>query len=146
MKNYEYMAYYDITAEIAALRESVFVDEQGFSREDERGGDEARYVHCCVYGDGVLIAYARVLFERGAAHIGRVAVRKEYRGRGYGSVVMRHAEREAVGRNFRTAELGAQLHAQGFYEKNGYVKEGGVTLMAGAPHIIMKKDLSGSGL
>ena len=68
------------------------------------------------------------------AHIGRVAVLKELRGKGYGKQLMLALHDEARKRGFQRLRLGAQLHAISFYESLGYTVSGDVFLDAGIEH------------
>jgi predicted GNAT family N-acyltransferase len=68
------------------------------------------------------------------AHIGRVAVIEELRGKGYGKQLMIALHDEARSRGFRRLMLGAQLHAIPFYESLGYVVRGDIFLDASMEH------------
>ena len=70
---------YDINEDIKALRTEVFIEEQQVPVELEIESDEDKYVHCCIFSDEVLIAYARVRLTNPAI-IGRVCIKKNYRG------------------------------------------------------------------
>lgn len=71
--------------------------------------------------------------------IGRLAVRKSYRGKGCGSALMRRAEEAVMERGGRKIVLHAQVHAASFYEKLGYRRAGEVSEIAGCPHVRMEK-------
>ena len=77
-------------------------------------------------------------------HIGRVAVRKKFRGRALGRAVMEALEREARVRGGEKIVLSAQLRAAGFYERLGYHRVGEVYLDESCPHIRMEKPLAPS--
>ncbi|MDE6656294.1 MAG: GNAT family N-acetyltransferase [Anaeroplasmataceae bacterium] len=128
---------YDINEDIKTLRTEVFNEEQNVPVELVIESDEDKYVHCCIYKDEILIAYARV-FLSNPAIIGRVCVKKNYRGLGYGRKVMELAEEQIKGIN--EIHLHAQLHAKGFYEALGYTPFGDIFLEAGIKHISMKKN------
>ncbi len=126
-----------------AVRRAVFVGEQGVSEEQEvdaHDGDPAQVttaVHVLAYADGQPVATGRLLLDAARdenAHIGRVAVVRERRGRGYGRAVMLALQQEARRRGYRGITLGAQLHAIGFYARLGYVARGDVFLDAGIEH------------
>ncbi|MDE7105848.1 MAG: GNAT family N-acetyltransferase, partial [Anaeroplasmataceae bacterium] len=108
---------YDINEDIQSLRTEVFVEEQQVPVELEIEPDEDKYVHCCIYKDKILIAYARVKLSHPAI-LGRVCVKKNYRGLGFGKKVMELAEEQIKGIN--EIHLHAQLHAKKFYEVLGY--------------------------
>ena len=68
------------------------------------------------------------------AHIGRVAVLREQRGKGYGRLFMLALLDEARKQGFAKLMLGAQLHAIPFYERLGYVASGDTFLDANIEH------------
>ena len=127
---------YDISEDIKALRTEIFIEEQNVPVELEIEFDEDKYVHCCIYKDEILIAYARVYLSNPVI-IGRVCVKKRYRDLGYGRKVMELAEEQIKGIN--EIHLHAQIHAKGFYEALGYTPFGDIFLEAGIEHISMKK-------
>ncbi|MDE7213129.1 MAG: GNAT family N-acetyltransferase [Anaeroplasmataceae bacterium] len=126
----------DINDDIKALRTEVFIEEQHVPVELEIESEEDKYVHCCIYKDEILIAYARVYLSNPAI-IGRVCVKKNYRDLGYGNKVMNLAENQ-ISSNTEIV-LHAQLHAKGFYEGLGYEVVGQMFMEASIEHIEMKK-------
>ena len=52
--------------------------------------------------------------------LGRLAVRKMYRGRGLGARLVEELNRKAVSLGASLSQLDAQKRACGFYEKQGY--------------------------
>ena len=108
--------------EAKAIREEVFMKEQGFQVEFDDTDREA------CQGEGV---YA----------IGRVAVRKEGRGKQLGRAVMEAMEQKARQLGAKSIQLSAQVQARGFYEKLGYRAYGQEYLDEHCPHIAMEKTL-----
>lgn len=127
----------DINKDIVELRSEVFILEQNVPIELELESNEGDYVHCCLYLDDKLIAYARVL-NSSTPMIGRVCVKKEYRHQGYGKQIMDLAERQIFLKP-ATILIHAQKSAQAFYEKLGYIPYGEYFTEANIPHIFMKK-------
>lgn len=124
-----------------AIRETVFVREQGFAGEFDK--QDKASAHLLLLAGGVPCATCRV-FAGGApgeAHIGRVAVLKEMRKSGAGRAVMQAAEAYAKEKGFARAVLSAQVQARPFYEKCGYTAVGKVYPDQGCPHTDMYKDL-----
>lgn len=80
----------------------------------------------------------------GVAQIGRVAVLPAWRGSGLGVRLMRLLEELALARGYRESMLHAQVQAQAFYERLGYVADphAGAFDEDGIPHIRMTKVLS----
>lgn len=125
------------------VRRSVFIDEQRVPEEEEIDEYDLpdalgrTAVHVVGWLDGQPIATARLLINvpRGELpHIGRVAVLKEYRGRGFGRDIMEVLQEEALRRGFDGVTLAAQLHAVPFYEHLGYRAHGPIFLDAGIRH------------
>ena len=123
------------------IREEVFVKEQGFKEEiDETDG---KAVHVVCYDQGYPIAVGRYFQddEEGIYHIGRVAIRKEYRGRHIGRDIMGFMAESIRQENGQTIYLSAQARVQDFYEKLGYQARGESYMEEHCLHIPMKKDL-----
>ena len=85
------------------IREDVFVREQGFHNEFDE--IDAVAWHTVIYDNGRPAATGRAFLEDGAWHIGRVAVRKEFRGKQYGASVMQALERKMMVPAFLTKAL-----------------------------------------
>jgi predicted GNAT family N-acyltransferase len=140
------------------LRVAVFVDEQGVSLEEEFDGLDASAEHAVLTdhggsagsgasaGSGVeVLATARLLAEpsdQGHAVVGRVAVRRDLRGRGLGARVMAALEHRAAARGMPAVELHAQTAVEGFYTRLGYRPVGETFMDAGIEHITMRKDVA----
>lgn len=120
------------------IREEVFVREQGFCREFDE--TDAQAAHLVLYADGEPAAVCRVYFSEGW-HIGRLAVRKKFRGGGLGRELLRAAEAEIKRRGGKACSLCAQTRARGFYESCGYRFSCEVEADEGVPHVRMEKRL-----
>ena len=70
-----------------------------------------------------------------------MAVLKDYRGNNLGAEIIAEAELFAKQQQFKKIELGAQLTAEKFYQKLGYIAYGEVFQDAGIDHVHMKKEL-----
>lgn len=79
--------------------------------------------------------------ENGAYYLGRLAVLKDFRKGGTGSKMLAFLENEAAKLGASKIILHAQIQAQPFYEKNGYIAEGEPFLDESTPHITMVKKL-----
>ena len=127
--------------EAKEIRETVFVKEQGFKKEFDEVDNLAR--HMIIYEEEQPISTCRFYFneEKQSFIIGRIAVRKEYRGKGIGRKMLKEAEdiiRQDGGKN---TMISGQVRVEKFYEKLGYQKQGEVFLDEDCPHIWMKKVL-----
>ena len=122
------------------IRTDVFMKEQGFQNEFDDTDQEA--VHIVLMLQGRAAATCRVYFSKKneSYMIGRVAVRKEYRGQKMGQALVREAENYICARGGRKAMLFAQQSKKAFYEKQGYVVDGCEGAEEGCPHVMMEKE------
>jgi predicted GNAT family N-acyltransferase len=125
-----------------ALREDVFVGEQGVSLDEERDGLDADALHLVVLDDGAVVGTCRLLFEGTTVKLGRMAVARTRRGLGLARALLTEAEAQARVRRARRIVLAAQLSAQALYDRAGYGAYGDVFLDAGIEHVMMAKALS----
>jgi predicted GNAT family N-acyltransferase len=125
-----------------AIRLEIFVAEQGVPVEAELDDWDRRARHALLRLGGQPVATLRwhPLEDGPAVRIGRVAVRCLYRGRGIGHRLMLwlldRLDREGVA----VTVLHAQVQAQPFYERLGYVAEGAPFTEDGILHIAMRRD------
>jgi len=124
----------DDIATCRALRRVVFIEEQGVSEADELDDLDGVAVHLLATVDGRPMGSARIIPGNGYGKIGRVCVLAEARGTGLGAALMREAVQECRRLGLKTARLGAQTHALGFYEALGFEAVGPVFDDAGIPH------------
>ncbi len=120
------------------IREDVFIKEQGFEHEYDETDDVAR--HVVLFIDDQAVATCRFFKEGNRYMIGRIAVRKAYRGMHLGQKVVEEAE-HVIEKEADECFLYAQIRAQGFYEKLGYEPVGVPDEDEGVPHIMMHKHL-----
>ena len=128
----------DDQSTLKAIRFEVFVEEQKVPAEEEIDAHDPVSIHAIAWADGKAAGCGRLLPD---GHIGRMAVRKPYRGLGVGAFVLQHLIERARQRGDRELVLSAQTHAVGFYEKFGFVAEGGEYLDCNIPHRDMRKIL-----
>lgn len=88
------------------IRQQVFVEEQGFVNEFDDIDHEA--YHAVIYTGGYPIATGRLFDENGEAHIGRICVRKAYRGRDLGRMIVEALEKQAEKVGYKEVGLSAQ--------------------------------------
>jgi ElaA protein len=126
-----------------ALRRAVFIAEQGVPEEVERDGREAAAHHLLATLEGRPVGCARILLDGATGRIGRVCVLPEHRGRGIGTALLRACVghlRDVPG--LTRAELGAQTHALGLYERLGFTAFGAEFADGGGiPHRMMGRTL-----
>ena len=125
---------------IRAIRETVFIHEQGVPVELEWDGRDSSCAHVLAWNDrGEAIGTARMQ-QNGT--IGRMAVLKDWRGRGVGRALLQTLLDLAVRQGLPRVTLSAQTHALGFYERAGFHVVGKPFMDAGIPHRKMVKELT----
>lgn len=128
-------------SEAYAVREAVFVEEQGYALEIERDEHDPQAAHALVRVDEKAVGTGRLfLDERAEWHVGRVAVLKEYRKQGIGELVMRLLLLSALEFGAENVYLGSQVHAVPFYQKLGFAVDGPEYLDEGQPHLPMRAE------
>lgn len=137
-----YIQSYNYLPEIAKqIRKTVFIEEQGFESDYDPNDDIAAHI---VISDGrKAIATCRV-FESGEDGIyilGRLAVLKQYRGKGVGTKALVAAEEYVKSIGGKALKLHSQCAATEFYKKAGYTEYGEIECEQGCPHIWMQKYL-----
>ena len=137
----EIRVYHRLPEEASEIRKDVFICEQGFESEFDKTDTEA--THLLLFRDGIPAGTCRFFpgEKDGDYLIGRLAVRKEYRGLGLGAELMKAAEEEILKEGGAAVFLHAQQQARPFYEKQGYSAFGDGDLEEGCPHIWMRKQL-----
>jgi predicted GNAT family N-acyltransferase len=139
MLRIELMSWDEAREEAKPIRFTVFVEEQGVPIEIEWDDQDAKSLHALAYSTaGEAIATGRLLPD---GHIGRMAVLKEWRGKGVGGAILDRLIGVARERGDQEVELFAQTHALAFYRRYGFVEQGQVFEEAGIPHQAMRRKL-----
>ena len=120
------------------IRFEVFVREQRVPAEIELDDMDAQCIHAVAFLRKLPVGTGRLLPD---GHIGRMAVLRDWRGRGIGGVILKELLNAARRRGDPEAVLSAQVHAVPFYRTHGFVPEGGEYLEAGIRHQAMKRRL-----
>ncbi len=124
---------------VFSLRVEVFVREQNVPPEIELDAEDAHALHFIAEENGEAVGCARVILSPNeGAHIGRVAVKRAWRGRGVGTSLCRfiidYCRREGHCRIW----LNSQLHAARFYQRLGFCPMGEHFFEAGIEHVTME--------
>jgi predicted GNAT family N-acyltransferase len=124
--------------EARLIRITVFVEEQKVPVEEEIDDTDIIAYHVIAYDeDGKPQGTGRLFTDpddSALAHIGRMAVLKEARGKGCGAAIMKHLIEEARRRRFKRVILSSQTHAIPFYRKFGFIESGEEYLDCNIPH------------
>ena len=133
----------DDEAALRAVREAVFVVEQGIPTELEWDDADGASVHVLAEAtDGTPIGCARLLPE---GTIGRVAVLAHWRGRSVGDRMMRTLLDIARAAGHHRVSLHSQVQACVFYARLGFAAVGDAYEEAGIAHQTMVRDLAAAG-
>lgn len=138
----EVVAHAAALPDLRRVRDEVFVAEQGVPAELER---DAAHDPSCVHvlarlEDGTPIGTGRLSPDR---HIGRMAVRKPWRGHGVGGALLRALLDAAWLQGTQAVHLNAQVDAVEFYARHGFVPVGERFMEAGIAHQAMARTLDG---
>lgn len=137
---YEYKFYSKLPDEAKLIRTEVFVEEQGFKNEFDESDNVC--LHIVLYENGIPAAAGRIFpVENGVCVIGRIAVRKVFRGNKLGAEAVRLLEEKAREMGAERTALSAQCRVMKFYGKLGYKEGGEVYNDEFCPHIHMEKNL-----
>ena len=133
----------ELQALASPLRTEVFVHEQGVPQALEWDDMDAKCVHAVLTNRlGLPVATGRLLpSTEGVAQIGRMAVMRQMRGQALGAQVLNGLMNAARQRGDRQVLLHAQCSAEHFYQRQGFVRQGGIYQEAGLDHVNMVKDL-----
>lgn len=123
---------------LAGIRREVFVVEQRVPEAEEWDDWDAVSRHVIALAGGAGIGTGRLLPD---GRIGRMAVRKAWRGRGVGSALLSVLVQLARDQGHGETRLHAQTHALSFYARHGYIPVGDEFMEAGIPHIEMRLQL-----
>jgi predicted GNAT family N-acyltransferase len=125
-----------------ALRDDVFCGEQGVSAVAERDGRDGEALHLVAVEGGRVLGTCRVLFRRGSAFLGRLAVVRDERRRGIGAALLCEADKRARAAGASRIGLHAQLDVRDLYTATGYVERGDPFVEEGIDHVTMEKMLA----
>ncbi|TNY21653.1 acyl-CoA N-acyltransferase [Rhodotorula diobovata] len=144
----------------SSRRHKVFIEEQGYAAEIEVDALDPLCDHLLMTQtepDGTTTDIGTLRFYPPKLKLGRVAILPAYRGGGRGKLLVEALEEHVRERRGKTGDgkagvalrgeksvrvlVHSQLHAEGFYARAGYVREGGQFMEDGAPHCLLVKEL-----
>lgn len=133
----------DHMEEIAPIRREVFGTEQGWSDDILFNETDETAIQAVVYKDmdrTIPVGVGRLhKTENGEDFkIGRIAVKKDERGQGYGDFIVRMLVDKALMMGADRVLVGAQSHAIAFYQKIGFRPVNETYVEAGIEHTVME--------
>ena len=128
--------------DLQGIREVVFVQEQQVPAEMERDALDPQCVHVIARtADGMAIGTGRLTPDH---RIGRMAVLRDWRGKGVGDAMLLALIEQARERGWREVALNAQASAITFYARHGFLPHGERFMEAGIEHLAMRRLLAGA--
>ena len=132
--------YQELQNECNKIRDLVFVQEQNVPREIELDDRDEACIHVVLTVDQHLVGTGRIDIEK-EGKIGRLAVLKQFRHRGYGTLILQQLEKIAQAKGLQSVWLNAQKPSLNFYQKRGYEVISDEFIEANIVHQTMKKKL-----
>lgn len=123
------------------VRNIVFVEEQKVDPAIEMDEYDNEAIHFIGYVDGEPIAASRLRWVDNFGKLERICVKKDLRGKAYGTKMIQAMEEEILKSDYTKAKLNAQTHAEEFYSRLGYETVSDEFFDAGIPHVTMVKIL-----
>jgi len=117
------------------IRREVFVAGQNVDPELEFDHEEDS-THYLLYLDGKPIGTARWRETGTGIKLERFAILENYRNRGYGGVMLEKVMKDILPLG-QKIYLHSQLPAVSYYQRQGFVKTGGIFQEAGIDHCLM---------
>ena len=121
--------------DLRIIRTKVFIEEQQVAPDFEWDEIDATAVHLLAILENVPIACLRIIKHQ---KIGRMAVLKDYRAMGLGTVLLLEAIKICKKQGTKNIYLTAQTHAIGFYKRIGFKEISAVYQDANIPHVDMQ--------
>lgn len=131
--------YTSLPPEAMAIRQTVFVQEQGFQDAPDEFDPVA--LHFVLFEKGNPIGTCRAYPDGDSWMMGRFALLSKCRGKGLGAKLMAHAENAIRAAGGSRIRLHAQQHAAGFYRRMGFCPTAQPDIVQGQPHLWMEKQL-----
>lgn len=128
-------------ADVFALREEILRRPLGLSLHDEDLSNEVNE-YILVAEDNNVIVACLILTPRNEqmVQLRQMAVVESMQGKNIGSHLVGYAEQFARDKGYTHIMLHARMVAKGFYEKLGYIQQGGIFTEVSIPHVEMVKN------
>ena len=129
----------DEVQSIFGLRSEVFIVEQECPYQDIDGRDPEAD-HLLLYEKNILCGYTRI-FPKNTyfkeASFGRTVVKKNYRGKGYGHLLVKESIKYLKNKKESPIKISAQSYLKKFYTSHGFTAIGEEYLEDNIPHTAM---------
>lgn len=119
------------------IRKEVFVKEQGIDEDVEMDGFDNIATHLILYYNGKPVGTGRFYYDGKDYRLGRIAVLKDYRGKGFGKIITEELIKYAEKKKVKRIVIHSQKYLEDFYKGLGFISVGKVFIEAGIPHIKM---------
>ncbi|HKB59355.1 MAG TPA: GNAT family N-acetyltransferase [Gallionellaceae bacterium] len=131
---------------LRAIREAVFLREQQVPVTLEWDGLDEDCRHALALSmKGDAIGCGRIIppkSKQSPAHIGRLAVLPDWRGKRVGTALLEALLDYARAMKYPEVIVHAQVQAKSFYDRFGFEAEGDEFMDAGIPHVLMRLSLA----
>lgn len=125
---------------VRAIRTCVFTNEQGADGSREFDEYDKTSLFALLYEDDRPVGTARIAETATGIKIGRIAILKACRGKGYGAEIVKAVTKKAFDMGADRVFVDAQNYAVPFYEKLGFNIIGTEITDRGLAHIPMCMD------
>ncbi len=122
---------------VKAIRTCVFTIEQGADADSEFDEYDNTSLFALLYDENEPVGTARIAKTAAGFKIGRIAILKSCRGKGYGADIVSAVTDKAFEMGADKVFVDAQNYAVPFYEKLGFSVIGAEITDRGLPHIPM---------
>ena len=122
---------------VIEIRKNVFIKEQNVPLEIEIDGLDPEAEHFIAYFNDKPIGCARIRSKDHSIKLERIAIIKEYRGKGFGTELTKFLIDYSKQKNFKEIFLHSQTYVSNFYKKLGFVSKRKHFFEAGIEHVEM---------
>lgn len=123
--------------EVFNIRNKVFGEEQKIDRAVDFDRLDNNAKHTIVFYGNKVIGCARIRLIKNRVKLERIAILKEYRGKGFGVELMRYLVSYAKKKKAKEIYFHSQYYIKDFYKKCGFKIRGKPFPEAGVKHIEM---------
>lgn len=128
--------------QVFKIREIVFIKGQGVSKSIERDKYDKSATHVIAFYKGRPVGCARIVFFDKTVKVGRIAVLKQYRGKGFGIAITKFITNYCKRKRVKEIILHSQYYIKDLYKKLGFRIRGKPFMEAKMKHVEMYLRLS----